>query len=105
MVPVLDGLEWSRRTRWVGDKGCWTIPLQEPALPEQLAPPCTLKANSWTIARDFMTQRFYYTGFILESPSLKYKYVLADSTVVKFAKQVLPSILRYELWQSVTFIN
>jgi hypothetical protein len=87
LVPRLEGgLEWKSKIRRVGDRGCWTIRLQDsPTVP------CTLTLNSWKRI-DFLTGDFVLSGRQFTHPQLHYSYRLAHNFIADFMVKVLAQL-------------
>jgi hypothetical protein len=97
MVPEFWGFEFEPLcARWIGDKACWKIPLPVIDLSTSWTPYCSLRANSWSHLRDIETCLYCITGFILEGPTLKYKYHLANPATTAWARFILKNLaVRY----------
>jgi hypothetical protein len=65
--------------RWIGDKACWTMKI----LPDLVLGPDYIGSNTWRLA--------YSEGYearnefmILQTPLLRYRYLVADEDIVCF---------------------
>ena len=65
--------------RWIGDKACWMIKI----LPDLGLGPDYISSNTWmlTYLEGYEAQNEF---LILQTPLLRYRYLVADTDIVKF---------------------